>query len=75
MKNFKIVINAWIIGCIVLIILYGLSSMTIQKEEDKQINIRYKAIEFRYKGHDYIQFERDAIVHNPECRKCLQAFD
>ena len=75
MKNFEIAIKAWILVCIVLVILCVLSSVATQKEKAKQINIRYEAIEFRYKGHDYIQFERDAIVHNPECRKCLQAFD
>lgn len=34
--------------------------------------------EFTYKGHDYIAFQQHyqaGIVHNPECKKCLEAYD
>lgn len=34
--------------------------------------------EFTYKGHGYISFEREyraGVVHNPECKKCLEAYD
>lgn len=38
--------------------------------------------EFNYKGHDYIKFDEyfgyrgyAGVVHDPECKKCLDKFD
>lgn len=34
--------------------------------------------EFTYKGHEYIYFHNSyqaGVVHNPECKKCLEVYD
>ena len=38
--------------------------------------------EFNYKGHDYIKFSEGfeykgyaGVVHNPECKKCLERYE
>ena len=38
--------------------------------------------EFNYKGHDYIKFSEGfeykgyaGVVHNPECKKCLEMYE
>lgn len=34
--------------------------------------------EFTYKGHEYIDFHENnkaGVVHNQECKKCLEAYD
>lgn len=38
--------------------------------------------EFNYKGHDYIKFDEwfgyrgyAGVVHNPECKKCLERYE
>lgn len=31
--------------------------------------------QFTYNHHDYIRFCNGSIVHNPECKTCIQAFD
>lgn len=47
------------------------------KLEDGKCPLMY-ATEFTYKGHEYIYFHESykaGIVHNPECKKCLEAYD
>lgn len=37
-----------------------------------------EVIEFPYKGHYYIYFvglSAAGVVHDPDCRKCMQAYD
>lgn len=50
---------------------------TQEKLEDDKCPFMF-ATEFTYKGHEYIAFHEGnqaGIVHNPECKKCLEAYD
>lgn len=31
--------------------------------------------EFKYKGHSYIKFAGNGVVHDPECQYCYDKFD
>lgn len=50
---------------------------TQEKLEDGKCPLMF-VTEFTYKGHEYIDFHENnqaGILHNPEYKKCLEAYD
>jgi len=61
-EEYKLEIFTMIICTIALVIIIIIAKYTSTTNE------------FIYKGHQYIEFGK-GVVHNPECKKCLEIYD
>lgn len=61
-----------------LIINSFISCTDVQNPKESNKNVRdcpFNYYEFKYKGHDMVEFNNHNIMHSPECKKCFQIYD